>query len=81
VTAVGREGPLISGFLTTALEKLLANNVGKSRILKIDSPPPGNFPIADLQFKNMRVDFQPTADLHIVERSVTYTRSDPLKPV
>jgi hypothetical protein len=44
------------------LEKSLPNIIGKSRILKIDSPPPGNFRIADLQFKNTRGDFRPEAD-------------------
>jgi len=43
---LGREEPLIFEILTTALEKSLPNIIGKSRILKIHSPPPGNFPIA-----------------------------------
>ncbi len=40
---MGREEPLISEFLTTALEKLLPNIDGKTQIIKIHTPSPSNF--------------------------------------
>jgi hypothetical protein len=61
--ALGREEPLISEFLMTALEKSLPNIIGKSRILKIHSPPPGNFPIAVIHLIKANFSKRPGADL------------------
>jgi len=46
MTSVGRKPPLISDFLTTALEKLLPKFDGETQILKIHTPSPGYFPLA-----------------------------------
>ncbi len=45
---MGREEPLISEFLTTALENLLPTVGGKTQFSNTHTPKPGNFPIADV---------------------------------
>jgi hypothetical protein len=45
-----------------ALEKSLPTVGGDPQVLISHPPLPGNFPLADLQFKNTRGDFRPVSD-------------------